>query len=178
MSKIKGRISKKFLDMVITGTSVDFLAGEKTVKEMNDIWFVYLQRISQRLKTCDAVFFDGQNIVEFTTEQANVEKIIDAVACPVYIGGLDPLPWKKLIREAIKHKWHREDWQHMFEEPELTSESDSEWKPHESDDDESDDDESDDDESDDDDESNDDEPPLKKLCRRPAKQTSHGSKSE
>ena len=165
--------------MVFTGTSVDFLSGEKTVNKMNDIWFVYLQRISKHLKTCDVVFFDGQNIIEFTTEQSNVDEIIDTATCPIYIGGCDPLPWKKLTREANKHQWQREDWQHVFEEPESTSDSDSEWKPPE--DDEDDDDEDDDDEDDDDDdESNneDDEPPAKKPCRRPAKQTSRDSESE
>ena len=128
MSQIKGRISKKFLDMVFTGTSVDFLSGGESVNKMDDIWFVYLQRVSKRLKTCDVVFFDGQNIVEFTTDQTNIEEITDTATCPVYFGGLDPLPWKKLKREADKYKWQREDWQHMFEEPELSSDSESDWQ--------------------------------------------------
>ena len=155
--------------MVFTGNSVNFLAGEKIVTKMNDIWFIYLQRISKRLKTCDAIFFDGQNIIEFTTDQTNIEKITDTSICPVYFGGFDPLPWKKMMREADKHKWHREDWQHFFEDSDSDSDSDSDadWKP-----------ESDDEPSDDETDEEDDEPPAKKLCQRPSKQTSHDSKSE
>jgi hypothetical protein len=169
MSKITGRIGKFFVDLTFSNSKVVFKEKEKTKNQMTDIWFIYFQRISKRLKTCDAVMFDGKEIIEFTTSQKNIESISDKATCPVYFGGMDPLPWKRLMREANKHKWQCEDWQHMFEESAHKSESDSDgdWKPpsdSESDDDESDADESDADESDD--VSDDDEPVAKRPCRR------------
>ncbi len=98
---------------------------------MSNIWFVYFQRISKSLKTCDAILFDGKEIIEFTTAQKNIDNISDSATCPIYFGGVDPLPWKRMVRDANKHKWQCEDWQHMFEEPEEPEEedSDAEWKP-------------------------------------------------
>jgi len=166
---IKGRISTKQTNMIFTGTSVEFSSG--TVSKMNDIWFVYFQRVSKRLKTCDAIFCDGQHLIEFTTEQKNIEELTDAAKCPVYFGGLDPMPWKKLMREASTHKWQREDWQHVLEEPEEESEdSDEDWTlPSDSEDSE---------DSEEEDNFSDDAPPSKKLCRRLEEQTSRDSESE
>lgn len=157
MSKITGRIGKNFLDCLFSDSEVVFKEKDKIHIQMTDIWFIYFQRISKRLKTCDAVLFDGKELIEFTTSQKNIEDISDKATCPVYFGGIDPLPWKRLMREANKHKWQREDWQHMFEEPPPDSESDSDgdWKPPSES-------ESEEEVSDDDD----DEPTAKRPCRR------------
>ena len=156
MSKISGRIGKKFLDCSFSDSEVVFKEKDKIHNQMTDIWFIYFQRISKRLKTCDAVLFDGKELIEFTTSQKNLEDISDKATCPVYFGGIDPLPWKRLMREANKHKWQREDWQHMFEEPppESDSDSDGDWKPPSES-------ESEEEVSDDDDE-----PTAKRPCRR------------
>jgi len=162
MVKIPGRISKKFLNMTFAGSSVEF----SSENIMHNIWFMYVQRVSKRLKTCDIIFYDGEKRIEFTTEQTNLEKILDVADCPVYIGGLDPLPWKKLMREAKKHKWQREDWQHMFEEPESeSSDSDDDWKPPSESEEDS-------------DFSDDEEPAAKRPCLHAEEQTCPDSKSE
>jgi len=131
MSKITGRIGKNFLDCSFSDSKVVFKDKDKIKNQMTDVWFIYFQRISKNLKTCDAVLFDGNALIEFTTAQKNIDNISDKATCPVYLGGLDPLPWKRLLREANKHKWHREDWQHMFEDTASESESDSDgdWNP-------------------------------------------------
>ena len=81
------------------------------------------------------------------------------------------MPWKKLMREASTHKWQREDWQHVLEEPEEESEdSDEDWTlPSDSEDSE---------DSEEEDNFSDDAPPSKKLCRRLEEQTSRDSESE
>jgi len=158
MSKITGRIGKKFLDCSFSDSKAVFKEKDNIKKQMVDIWFIYFQRISKGLKTCDAVLFDGNALIEFTTDQKNIEEISDNATCPVYLGGPDPLPWKRLLREAKKHEWHREDWQHMFEDTASESESDSDgdWNPPSES-------ESEEELSDDDD---DDEPKAKRPCRR------------
>lgn len=131
MSTITGRIGKKFLDCSFSDSKAVFKEKDEIKKQMVDIWFIYFQRVSKTLKTCDAVLFDGNALIEFTTAQNNIEQISDNATCPVYFGGIDPLPWKRLLREAKKHEWHREDWQHMFEDTVSESESDSDgdWNP-------------------------------------------------
>lgn len=155
MSKFNGRIGTKFVDCFFSDSNVVFKEKDNICNQLTDIWFVYFQRISKGLKTCDAVLFDGKELIEFTTAQKNIGKISDGVTCPVYFGGVDPLPWKRFLREAKKHKWQREDWQHMFEDSESSSDSeeDSEWKPES--------------ESESEEEvSDDDEPTAKRPCRR------------
>ena len=161
MSTITGRIGKKFLDCSFSDSKAVFKEKDEIKKQMVDIWFIYFQRVSKTLKTCDAVLFDGNALIEFTTAQKNIEQISDNATCPVYFGGIDPLPWKRLLREAKKHEWHREDWQHMFEDTVSGSESDSDgdWNPPS----ESEEELSDDDVSDGDD---DEEPVAKRPCRR------------
>jgi len=159
MSKITGRIGKKFLDCSFSDSKAVFKEKDKIKNQMADIWFIYFQRISKRLKTCDAVLFDGKELIEFTTSQKNIEDISDKATCPVYFGGIDPLPWKRLLREANKHKWQREDWQHMFEEPpdsDSDSDSDGDWNPPSESESEYEEEVSDDD----------DEPTAKRPCRR------------
>ena len=47
------------------------------------------------------------------------------------IGGMDPLPWKKMRKTAEKNNWTIEDWQHVLEDEQSDSGSDSdpEWVP-------------------------------------------------
>lgn len=160
MPAFDGRIGKKFVDLTFSEAQVLFKEKDKIHKQMSGIWFIYFQRISKRLKTCDAVLFDGKDLVEFTTAQKNIEEISDGASCPIYVGGADPMPWKRLLREATKHQWQREDWQHMFEdtESESDSESDGDWNPP------SDSEYEEDDISDEED--NDEQPPAKRPCRR------------
>lgn len=150
MTDINGRIGTKFVDCLFSDSKVVFKEKDSIHNQMTDIWFVYFQRISKSLKTCDALLFDGEKLIEFTTAQKNIEKITDNVTCPVYFGTIDPLPWKSLMRTAAKHKWQREDWQHAFEDSGSASESDAEWKPP----------------TELDSESDDDEPTAKRPCRR------------
>jgi hypothetical protein len=63
---------------------------------------------------------------------------------------MDPLPWKKMRKTAEKNNWTLEDWQHVLEDDQSESDSDTEWIPgseaESSDDEDSDDEDSDDEE--------------------------------
>jgi len=151
---ITGRIGKSECWVTFKGGAATFTRKPGTLKHVEQIWFVYFQRVSKTLKMCDAVFFDGHELIEFTTSQKNIDKITDAVSCACYLGGLDPLPWKRILRDAKKNEWDIDDWQYHLEADsasESESESDGEWQP-------------DDEVSDSDSESDveDDEPPVKR----------------
>lgn len=156
MLSVQGRIGKKEATATFEGASVTFEHNGKLLKRVSKTWFVYFQRVSKRLKTCDAVVFDGQEMTEFSTSQVSIDNIRDVLTCACYMGGLDPLPWKRILRDAKKHEWSIEDWQYHLEggsSEESASDSDGDWQPasqDESSDDESSDDESSDDESSDD----------------------------
>lgn len=130
MSKISGRIGKHNVVSSFEGKQITFSRNEKIHTQIENIWFVYFQRVSKSLKSCDAVFFNGTRMVEFVIAQNDIEKIIDMIPYPNYIGGIDPLPWKQIIKNAEKHKWDIEDWKHVFEEDESEDEeSEAEWVP-------------------------------------------------
>lgn len=131
MTSIQGRIGKKDVILSFKDESIIFKHKDKIFKTLDQTWFVYFQRVSKRLKTCDAVFFDGNELTEFSTSQTSIEKIRDVVTCACYMGGLDPLPWKKIMRDAKKHEWDIEDWQYHMEadSSESESESDGDWVP-------------------------------------------------
>lgn len=145
MTTVAGRIGKKDVAATFEEGIVIFKHKKTILNQVRSPWFVYFQRVSKRLKTCDAVFFDGDHIIEFSTDQKAIDTIRDVVTCACYIGGIDPLPWKRILNDAKKNKWDIADWQHHLEgeSSESESESDDEWVP---DDDESSDDESSDDE--------------------------------
>lgn len=156
MSKISGRIGKHNVVSTFEGKQITFERNEKIHKKIKNIWFVYFQRVSKSLKSCDAVFFNGTELVEFVIAQGDIEKIIDEIPYPNYMGGIDPLPWKKMVKTAEKHNWNIEDWQHVFEEDESEDEeSEAEWVPGSED-------ESSDDESDVSDNDEDDDEPKRK----------------
>lgn len=121
MIEISGTVGNKPVKASIEGKGVFFSNGTQMV----ELWFVYFQRVNKSLKTCDAVYFDGARMVEHTVSQKCLESISDAVDCVVYIGGPDPLPWKKLLLS----KWSKEEWQHAFEDCDTAENSDDEWKP-------------------------------------------------
>ena len=161
MSKISGRIGTHTVASSFEGKQITFSRNEKIHKKIENIWFVYFQRVSKSLKSCDAVFFNGTELVEFVIAQDDIGKIIDAIPYPHYLGGIDPLPWKKMMKTAEKHKWNIEDWQHVFEEDESEDEeSEDEWVPGSEDESSSESEEESDDESED--ESEDDEPKRKR----------------
>lgn len=167
MSSVVGRIGKKEVTVTFNGGSVTFKHKNSTVKRVEKAWFVYFQRVSKRLKTCDAVFFDGNELTEFSTSQSSIEKIRDEVNCACYVGGLDPLPWKKIVRDAKKHEWDIHDWQHHMEADSSESEpdSDADWVPDNVD------------SEDDEDDSSDDEPEAKRR-RVAVEQSDLDSESE
>ena len=147
MTSVTGRIGKKDAVTTFEDGGVTFKHKSVVLQQMKSPWFVYFQRVSKRLKTCDMVVFDGVDMVEFSTRQTAIETIRDVVPCACYMGGLDPLPWKRILRDAQKHHWDKADWQHHLEgdSSESESDSDADWIP-------------DDDES----ESSDDEPEAKR----------------
>ena len=166
MPPVVGRIGKKEVTATFKDGSVTFTYKDAVFKSLKQTWFVYFQRVSKRLKTCDAVFFDGDQLTEFSTSQSAIEKIRDEVSCACYVGGLDPLPWKKIVRDAKKHEWDIHDWQHHMEADSSESESDSDadWVP-------------DNHSEEDDDYSSDDEPEAKRR-RVGSVQSDPGSESE
>jgi len=134
MSKISGRIGKETVEAIFEELNIAFI-GMKLNKKIENIWFVYFQRVSETLKSCDAIFFNGADFVEFVVEQKDIEKITDLISYPYYIGGMDPLPWKKMRKTAEKNNWTLEDWQHVLEDEDEDedsaeeSESDADWVP-------------------------------------------------
>jgi len=130
MSKISGRIGKEMVESTFEESNITF-TRKKFNKKIENIWFVYFQRVSKTLKSCDAIFFNGTDLVEFVVEQKEIENIIDTISYPCYIGGMDPLPWKKMRKTAEKNNWTIEDWQHVLEDEESAedSESDADWVP-------------------------------------------------
>ena len=60
MSPVVGRIGKKEVTATFKDGSVTFKHKDEVFKSLKQTWFVYFQRVSKRLKTCDAVFFDGE----------------------------------------------------------------------------------------------------------------------
>tara|TARA_B110000285_G_scaffold100619_1_gene114620 strand:- start:6692 stop:7156 length:465 start_codon:yes stop_codon:yes gene_type:complete len=130
MSQILGRIGKETVKCSFEDSHITF-TGKKFNKKFENIWFVYFQRVSKTLKSCDAIFFNGNELVEFVVQQNAIEKITDVISYPCYIGGMDPLPWKKMCKTAEKNNWTLEDWQHVLEDDDDQSESDSdtEWIP-------------------------------------------------
>jgi len=130
MSKISGRIGKETVESTFESSNITF-TGKKLNKKIENIWFVYFQRVSKTLKSCDAIFFNGTDLVEFVVEQKEIEKITDTISYPCYIGGMDPLQWKKMRKTAQKNNWTIEDWQHVLEDEESAeeSESDADWLP-------------------------------------------------
>ena len=139
--EIQGTIGAKNVAAHLKGAQLTLKTNQQIVFE-GLVLVICFQRVSKRLKTCDVVYIDGRNCHVQTIEQSQMEVIHDNATCPVYDVGLDPLPWKKFAKDAKKHKWQLEDWQHLFEaETESEEDEDAEWRP----DDEEDDDEEDDD---------------------------------
>tara|TARA_B100000795_G_scaffold242392_1_gene205650 strand:+ start:2227 stop:2700 length:474 start_codon:yes stop_codon:yes gene_type:complete len=130
MYKISGRIGKETVESTFESSNITF-TGKKLNQKIKNIWFVYFQRMSKTLKSCDAIFFNGTDLVEFVVEQKEIEKITDIISYPCYMGGMDPLPWKKMCKTAEKNNWTLEDWQHVLEDEESDEESDSDadWVP-------------------------------------------------
>ena len=129
MTELSGRLGKETVKSRFEGSKITFI-GLKKIQTIENVWFVYFQRVSKRLKSCDAIFFNGTELVELVVQQGDIEKITDAITYPSYIGGMDPLPWKKMEKTAKKYDWTIEDWQHVLEDPsESQSDSDGDWIP-------------------------------------------------
>ena len=67
MPKISGRIGKETVESTFESSDITF-TGKKLNKKIENIWFVYFQRVSKTLKSCDAIFFNGTDLVEFVVE--------------------------------------------------------------------------------------------------------------
>lgn len=167
MTAVAGRIGKKDVTAEFKDGAVEFKCKDTVLKHVAETWFVYFQRVSKRLKTCDVIFFDGHEITEFCTGQQSIETIRDEITCPSYIGGLDPMPWKRILKDAQKNQWSPEDWQYHLEGESDGSESDSdgEWQPECA-------------ESSDDDDFSDDDEPVAKRRKVEQGQSDHDSESE
>ncbi len=78
MSKISSRIGTHTVASSFEGKQITFSRNGKIHKKIENIWFVYFQRVSKSLKSCDAVFFNGTELVEFVIAQDDIGKIIIA----------------------------------------------------------------------------------------------------
>lgn len=129
-------LGARAIQVHMANKSVEFRTKTKTITTVKNLCAVYFQRLNKQLKTCDAVFIDsGTNDAHIITiEKAYIETIRDHVTCVVYMGGPDPLPWKKFVSDAKKYQWSQEDWQYFFESTDSDSEPDeadidSDWAP-------------------------------------------------
>jgi hypothetical protein len=113
--EVTGSIGSKQVIATISNKSVVFKDKKKVILEMPfDV--ICLQRISNRLKTCDIVYLNLNIYKIQTINQKEIEKIMDVVQCPIYSLGPDPLEWNKIYKTAIKNQWKLEDWQYFLED--------------------------------------------------------------
>ena len=115
MSVINGRIGKEHVEALFERGHVVFKKKGTTFKKTKSLWFVYFQRVNKCLKTCDAVIYDGEEMIEFVVSQKDIDEVCDMLQCVSYVGDSDPLPWKRFLKDAKKHEWDKDDWQHLFE---------------------------------------------------------------
>jgi len=157
---ISGRIGTNAFESHFMKNSVSFHQSGSIHKTIDNIWFLYFQRVDKRLKTCDVIIFNNIEFVEYTIPQNDIEKIADIMTCPIYIGGVDPLPWGKMRTSAQTNNWKLEDWQYVLEDDDDddSEDDDEEWKPP--------DDSEDDSEDDDDDDSEDDSEEVRPNAKR------------
>lgn len=137
--EIQGTIGAKNVSARLEGDQLTLKTKQKTLFQ-GSLLVICFQRVSKKLKTCDVVYIDGRDCHVQTIERSQMEIIQDNAICPVYHVGLDPLPWKKFSKDAKKHNWQLEDWQHLFEaESEEEEDEDAEWVPDEEEEEDSDD---------------------------------------
>lgn len=129
--QFSGTVGKTPTQAQITGKQLVLKQKNKKVFE-NNVWLVCFQRVSPRLKMCDAIFVTADRVWEMSIPRAHVESISDTIEAPIYHGGPDPLPWSQFTKNAKKYGWQQEDWQHLFEEESLSDEEnsvDEDWVP-------------------------------------------------
>lgn len=137
--EIQGTIGAKNVSARLEGDQLTLKTKQKTLFQ-GSLLVICFQRVSKKLKTCDVVYIDGRDCHVQTIERSQMEIIQDNAICPVYHVGLDPLPWKNFSKDAKKHNWQLEDWQHLFEaESEEEEDEDAEWVPDEEEEEDSDD---------------------------------------
>jgi hypothetical protein len=137
--EIQGTIGAKTVSAHLEGDQLTLKTKQKTLFQ-GSLLVICFQRVSKKLKTCDVVYIDGRDCHVQTIERSQMEIIQDNAICPVYHVGLDPLPWKKFSKDAKRHNWQLEDWQHLFEaESEEEEDEDAEWVPDEEEEEDSDD---------------------------------------
>jgi hypothetical protein len=101
----------------------------KTAPIIIPIWLCCSQRVSKRLKTCDLILISSDQLIEITIGQKDLGTLLDGINCAHYDVGADPLPWKRIHKNAIQNKWTIDDWQEYFEPIEEEEDEDEEWKP-------------------------------------------------
>lgn len=129
--EFSGTVGKTSTHAQISGKRLVLKQKNKIVFD-NDIWLICFQRVSPRLKMCDAIFVTADHVWQMSIPRIHVESIMDHVEVPTYDGGPDPLPWKQFTKNAKKYGWQQEDWQHLFEEESLSDEEhsvDEDWIP-------------------------------------------------
>ena len=136
MKMISATLGARAVQLDISKKSAECRTKTKTLISIKHLCVVYFQRLNKRLKTCDAVLIDADtnDAHVFTIQKDDMDIIRDRVECVVYMGGPDPLPWKRFVSYAKKHEWTHEDWQYFFEasssESDVEEEGvDSDWKP-------------------------------------------------
>ena len=97
-----------------------------------NLYFIAVERVSSKLKTCEIIIVNSQNQpVIVTISQTALHPILNTVQCPIINIGQDPENWQKLSTIAKKNNWQKEDWIHVFSEAdtEEDEEKDEEWLP-------------------------------------------------
>jgi hypothetical protein len=136
MVQMEGFMGSKRVTTTLGEKTIRMVSGERVVVD-ESLWVVCFQRVSKRLKTCDAVFITGSGCFVQTTPQPSeglLGQVQACVSCPVYVMGLDPLPWKRLTKQALSEHWTAEDWQHLLAAEDTVSEdsSDEDYVPDDS----------------------------------------------
>ena len=138
---IRGTVGSRQVLTSLVDKNFSICAGSNELVASSTLWVVCFQRVSKRLKTCDVIWIDGRRCTVQTIDTSSVETIRDAVQCPVYDVGMDPLPWNRFAKDAQKYGWELDDWQHLLEEDDTDVEpcsEDSDYVPPDDESDESD----------------------------------------
>ena len=113
---IAGTIGSKQVLTSLEGKHFSIRSGSSEMVAQSTLWVVCFQRVSKRLKTCDVIWIDGRHCYVQTIDTSLVDTIHDIVQCPIYNVGIDPLPWNRFAKDAQKHNWQLDDWQHLLED--------------------------------------------------------------
>ena len=121
---LHGTVGSKAVIAEITPTTCTLTHQNSII--MNSAWLVCFQRVSHRLKTCDAVWVNGDVVHVQTIDRSKLTELRDNLTIPMFDIGMDPAPWKRWQALAKKEQWQLEDWKYFLTP---VDDSDSDWKP-------------------------------------------------